>query len=161
MWIWRVKRGNLLLLIGAVWSLSGCSSSDSPVAPSSSQPRLAHLTLKVSQGEAQPKPGAVEYSWCYNVAMEQGPLPVRNITIRKAEDTIIGPDGSSYSVSSASYEGQRMGATYGYLGCPTVFRDKNLARPLATTYRTRIDYTIEGESRTFTLNGEGAFVPKP
>ena len=95
--------------------------------------------------------------------MTPGPLPTKVLTIVKAENTVIGPDGSIYSVTSASFEGDTLGGTGGsaYLGCPTVYRDPDVARPLATTYRMRIDYTIAGEAQTFTVNAGGTFVARP
>ena len=161
-------RNSLVVAPLALCLFSGCGTTpNTPVAPSSSQPRLAHLSLKVSTGETEVIHWAsgvteISYGWCYNVLMDPGPLPTKIVTIRKAENTVVGPDGSTYSVSSASFEGDRLGGTgtFGYFGCPSVYRDRDLGRPLATTYRMRIDYTIEGESRTFTVSGGGAFVPR-
>ena len=133
-----------------------------PTSPTAAA-RLAHLQLSVSRGEVERinlASGATahSYKWCYNVVMEAGPLPTKIITILKAENVVIGPDGSPYSVSSAAFEGQQLGGTgsFGYVGCPPVYRDSS-TRPIATAYRMRIDYVIEGERQTFSVGAEGTF----
>ena len=163
-----VNRGNSLAFATlALCLFSGCSTTpNTPVAPSSSLPRLE---LKVSGGETEVLHfgggvSEIAYRWCYDT-FRRAPssLPAKVMTIRKAENTVIGADGSIYSVSSASFEGQKLSGSTGpgFLGCPTVYRDRDLARPLATTYRMRIDYTIEGEAETFTVSAGGTFTPRP
>jgi hypothetical protein len=161
----RPTWANALIAACSLWLFPGCGSSNAPLAPSPA-PHALQPRLTVSNGEAELVRGgggytAIRYAWCYNVMME-GPLPAKIVTIQRAENTVVGPDGSIYSVSAASFQGYRMGGTgtFGFVGCPTVYTDQNLARPIAASYRMDIDYRFEGEAQTFTLSAGGTITSK-
>ena len=159
----RPKISALVLCAALSLWLCGCSS-NTPASPTG--PQLAHLRLDVWQAEAYDinwAGGIIDhaYNWCYNIILEPYTGPTRIVTILKVENTVIGPDGSIYDVSSSTFEGQKIGGsgTFGYFGCPDVYRDRS-TRPIATTYRMRIDYLIEGERQTFTVSAGGTFTQK-
>jgi hypothetical protein len=161
----RPTWANTFITAFSLWLFSGCGGSNAPLAPSpGAQAGRLRLTVSGAEAELIRAVGgytAIGYGWCYNVVLDSA-LPAKIMTIERAENTVVGPDGSIYSASAATFQGDRIGGTgtYGYVGCPTVFRDRDLERPLATTYRMRIDYTVEGEVQTFTVSAGGTFASK-
>jgi hypothetical protein len=122
----------------------------------------AGLTLAVNGGEVRYTrwaggPTVMDYRFCYSISPSPG--AVGPFTIQRAESTIIGPTSTPYNSSTDLF---RPGTSVhgGLSGCPTVYSDPDVDRPLATTYRVRIDYTKEGARDTETVAVSGTFISR-
>lgn len=127
--------------------LAGCGGSGAPTAPTGAP--FPSFTLDTASGRARLRFGdddfrAIDYQWCYTILVRQ-PVPGRLVTIRRVENTVIGPDGSIYYGSTDSHlTGQKLGGSGGGLvGCPHVYTDLDLSRPLATRYRMQVDFVMD------------------
>ena len=145
---------------------SGCGKS--PTSPTtdaaSSGPELAFsATSAVAEVEYVPGDGpsappirTILYGWCYSIVapdLQTG----ESITIQRVETTVIGPNGDIYNQSTTStLTGKRYasGGSFGSLGCPTAFTERNMARPVATRIKVFMDYEASTPSSRVTRSVE-------
>jgi hypothetical protein len=139
-------------LLGCVLGI-GCGGASSPTAPTSAAPPpVQGLFLSTSSGRAErvffPPRGEyseIRYTWCYSINLARDVVN-RSVTIRRVENTVLGPSGSVYSTSTSSFlTGNSFISTgsIGAFGCPDAYNDPDVARPVATTYRMQIDYVFD------------------
>jgi len=146
------RRFRVTALLGCVLGI-GCGGASSPTAPTSAaSPPVQGLFLSTSSGRAErvffPPRGEyseIRYTWCYSINLARDVVN-RSVTIRRVENTVLGPSGSVYSTSTSSFlTGNSFISTgsIGAFGCPDAYNDPDVAPPVATTYRMQIDYVFD------------------
>jgi hypothetical protein len=136
--------------------LAACGST--PAGPSDAD----GLTLSVRGGEIRyvrwaGGPTVMEYRFCYEVFPSPGVSDT--IRIQRAETTIVGGAGASYNTSTDLFSSETL-VHGGLFGCPTVYSDPDVERPLATSYRVRLDYVKESAGDKGTVSASGTFVSR-
>jgi hypothetical protein len=99
----------------------------------------------------------MEYRFCYEVFPSPGVSDT--IRIQRAETTIVGGAGASYNTSTDLFSSETL-VHGGLFGCPTVYSDPDVERPLATSYRVRLDYVKESAGDKGTVSASGTFVSR-
>jgi len=107
-------------------------------------PRAAYLKYDANGG-----PGVVHYEPCFQVRVRDGRVLGATKTVQRVEDWLLGPDGTTYRHQELDeWVGAKVGGSAGFLARSCGFRpfdDRDIDRPSASTYRVRVDYTVEGD----------------
>jgi hypothetical protein len=138
----------LTLILGCGLAVS-CSSS-SATAPttqptSTSAILLSDASVRASLERWAGGPWDIGYAFCFALSPTPNNTAGLMMTLRRVEYTVIGPGGSIYSSpTDPSLGGQTMGL--GRFGCFFTYADQNITRPVATSYRIVVEYSVDNVS---------------
>jgi hypothetical protein len=97
-------------------------------------------------------PWDISYTYCYDLSPVS--LDVANMTIRRLDYTAIGAAGEVYhSAPDLRYVGQAVGLRRAE--CLDPYRDQNITRAVASTYRLTFEYGADDGSRPFVQSVTG------
>ena len=160
----RWVAGVVVILLGCAWS-SGCGSSATGPSEPQTRPGTALLVQNVSVRASLEKwagaPWDIGYGFCYTM----GPTvpEAQNMTFRRVEYAVVGPSGQVYgTLPEPSLVGQIIGGGRG--GCFSTYRDLDITRPVATTYRLSFEYGDAGGqvfAQTVSGNISSTVPPQP
>jgi hypothetical protein len=143
---------------------ASCGGGDGPTSPSAA----TRLELRVGLVDATlSNPSLIWYGMQFGVGPKPWPMePGHQVTIQRAETTLFGPDGTNYHTHTHNWtRAQWVPGGHGDIsGQETLLIDTNVTRPVATRYRTTVEYVIRTRSGTddefVTVTGDIMWQPR-